>query len=126
MILNFCRHRRVRFPRPVPHGNVRQNIRPRTKNLLRISLQSFRLRRHIRVHIRGHMVRGQGRIIRIVCVESAETLEDIQGDQVLVVAEESGDLSAQLYEVHHLTAVPSLFVHTDIRPVGNAAVWWRV
>ena len=46
--------------------------------------------------------------------------------QVLVVAAESGHLSAQLDALHHIAVVPSLPLHPHIRPARNAAVRRRV
>lgn len=72
----------VRVPHAVHGRNVHQNVRARHTDILRFSVQPFRLRRHHGLHIRGRVVGRQRRFVRSVRAESIEAVADIQSDKV--------------------------------------------
>lgn len=83
-VFSFFRLRRIRVPGVVHVRNVHQNVCLGRKNLLQISLQPFRLRRHNRFHFRSDLVQRQRRFFWLIGTESTALTEDIQSDEVLV------------------------------------------
>lgn len=58
------RLRRVRVPGSVHVGDVHQGVRARSSHILRLELQSFRLRGHLGIDLRSDLVRGEVRLFR--------------------------------------------------------------
>lgn len=56
-----------------------EDVRAGAADLLRVVFQPVRLCGHLRLHLRGRLVRGQGWLLRSICPESSKTAEDIQG-----------------------------------------------
>lgn len=73
---------RVCLPRFVYDGDVHQDVRPRAEDLLRVVVQSVRLRRHQWLDFRGHLVGFQIRLVRSLGAPSSETSSCLQSYQV--------------------------------------------
>ena len=74
---------RVCVPRPLHLRDVDQDVRARTTDLLRVGLQSFRLRGHLRLHLRGRLVHGEaGVIVRPLSAPRPPPTAHLQSDQV--------------------------------------------
>lgn len=69
---SFYRLRRIRVPGIVYDGDVDQDVRLGATDIFRVVVQSVRLCRHQRVHLRGGVVRGEGWLVRFVRAASLE------------------------------------------------------
>lgn len=76
------RLRGVRVPRAFHDGDVGEDVRSGSAHLLRVGVQSVRLCRHQRVHIRGGLVLSQGRVFWSVRAKGPTVTEDIQSECV--------------------------------------------
>lgn len=60
-----------------------EDVRAGSADILRVIVQPVRLRRYLRFHLRGGVVRGQGWLLRPIGAQSFEAVEDFQSKQKL-------------------------------------------
>ena len=137
------RHDRVCLPGSLHLRDVPPDVGHGSEDLLRVELQPLRQPRHLRLRLRGRLdsLQAESGLFRPLRSQGSQATQDLQSHsvrsevktkaeqqtfdapilfQVLVFTAELGDITAELDEVHHLTATAPLPVHFDLCPPWDA------
>ena len=126
LFLNIFSLHRIRLFGPIHVRNGYENVCTGSTYLLWIELQSFWLRRHIGLDIRGDLVSSQIRFVWFFRPSCSSSTQDIQSYQILVEFKKSRHFAAQLDAQHHIPSIPALPLHSHICPSRHAAIRWSV